>query len=81
MASVDNKHDVESASATKYPLGVDSNSNRSADEQAAGVAEGTVHVIDHIAEKKLCWKFDIRLMPVLALMCNPPLDTFVALVC
>lgn len=71
MASLDNKHDVESGSATKVPVGADSNSTKSAKvHHPAGVAEGTAQVIDHAAEKSLCWKFDIRLMPVLAVMCK-----------
>lgn len=36
------------------------------------VAEGeTARVVDHIAERQLCRKFDVRLMPVLAIMCKP----------
>lgn len=30
----------------------------------------TARVIDKAAERRLCLKFDIRLMPVLALMCK-----------
>lgn len=31
-------------------------------------------VVDHAAERSLCWKFDIRILPVLAVMCKciPP---------
>lgn len=34
----------------------------------------TARVVDHIAERQLCRKFDVRLMPVLAIMCKaePP---------
>ena len=32
----------------------------------------TARVIDHQAERALCRKFDVRLMPVLAIMCKPP---------
>jgi len=69
MASIDNKHDVESASATKVTSGIDSTSSKSGDARhPPGVAEDTAQVLDHAAEKSLCWKFDIRLMPVLAVM-------------
>lgn len=30
----------------------------------------TARVVDHIAERQLCRKFDVRLMPVLAIMCE-----------
>lgn len=30
----------------------------------------TARVVDHIAERQLCRKFDVRLMPVLAIMCR-----------
>jgi hypothetical protein len=33
------------------------------------VAE-TARVTDHVAERKLCWKFDIRILPFLAFMCK-----------
>lgn len=32
--------------------------------------EETAHVVDKIAERQLCRKFDLRLMPVLAIMCK-----------
>lgn len=32
----------------------------------------TARVVDHIAERQLCRKFDVRLMPVLAIMCKLP---------
>ncbi|KAI1638715.1 major facilitator superfamily domain-containing protein [Biscogniauxia mediterranea] len=38
------------------------------DHKAARVPEGTVQVIDSAAEKALCRKFDLRLLPVLAIM-------------
>ncbi|CAH0017419.1 unnamed protein product [Clonostachys rhizophaga] len=33
-----------------------------------GGSEETARVVDHVAERKLCRKFDVRLMPVLAIM-------------
>ena len=38
---------------------------------APGVVEDVVQVVDHKAERALCWKFDVRLLPILALMCMP----------
>lgn len=38
---------------------------------APGVVEDVVQVVDHPAERALCWKFDVRLLPILALMCTP----------
>ncbi|KAL4782187.1 major facilitator superfamily domain-containing protein [Aspergillus varians] len=38
------------------------------DTYAAGVVEHVVHVVDHKAERALCRRFDLRLMPVLAVM-------------
>ena len=35
-----------------------------------GTHEETARVVDHIAERQLCRKFDVRLMPVLAVMCK-----------
>ncbi|PTD06764.1 putative transporter [Fusarium culmorum] len=39
------------------------------DDTRHDVAEGeTARIVDHIAERQLCRKFDVRLMPVLAIM-------------
>lgn len=35
-----------------------------------GVAPETARVLDHGAEVKLCRKFDIRILPFLAIMCK-----------
>lgn len=32
--------------------------------------DDTVAVVDHTAERSLCFKFDIRILPVLAIMCK-----------
>lgn len=40
-----------------------------------GLDETTARVVDHEAERKLCFKFDIRLMPVLAIMCKLAFET------
>jgi hypothetical protein len=39
-------------------------------------AEEPVREVDHIAERQLCRKFDVRLMPVLAIMCTFPFPAF-----
>lgn len=36
----------------------------------AGDTAETAHVLDKAAERRLCFKFDVRLMPVLAVMCK-----------
>jgi hypothetical protein len=41
-----------------------------ADRYAPGVVENVAHVVDHKAERALCRRFDLRLMPVLAVMCK-----------
>ncbi|CEL04643.1 major facilitator superfamily domain-containing protein [Aspergillus pseudodeflectus] len=38
------------------------------DRYAPGVVENVAHVVDHKAERALCRRFDLRLMPVLAVM-------------
>jgi hypothetical protein len=42
----------------------------STEDRAVAVSEGelTTRVYDHAAERALCFKFDIRILPVLALM-------------
>lgn len=40
-----------------------------AEEENLKVEEETARVVDHVAERRLCRKFDVRLMPVLAIMC------------
>lgn len=40
-----------------------------------GVVADTARVQDHAAEVSLCRKFDIRILPVLAVMCECPVQT------
>lgn len=40
------------------------------ESQKDGFMEETARVVDHPAERALCFKFDIRILPVLALMCK-----------
>ena len=35
-----------------------------------GVMEEVTRVVDHKAERRLCRKFDYRLLPILAIMCK-----------
>lgn len=39
-------------------------------ENGPGAMEETAEVIDHKAERRLCLRFDIRILPVLAVMCE-----------
>lgn len=36
---------------------------------APGVVDEVTRVVDHKAERRLCRRFDFRLLPVLAIMC------------
>jgi hypothetical protein len=40
------------------------------ESQKEGFVEETARVVDHPAERALCFKFDIRILPVLAIMCK-----------
>ena len=50
----------------------DSKDNAHIDDTVAEapVEAETARVVDKAAERKLCLKFDLRLMPVLAIMCR-----------
>lgn len=48
----------------------DDKDNAIIDDTDAVVEEETARVVDKIAERQLCRKFDVRLMPVLAIMCE-----------
>lgn len=37
---------------------------------APGVVDDLAPVVDHKAERRLCRRFDIRLLPILAIMCR-----------
>ena len=39
-------------------------------DSGPGVVEDVVRVVDHKAERALCRKFDYRLLPILAFMCE-----------
>lgn len=40
---------------------------------APGVVDEVTRVVDHKAERRLCRRFDLRLLPVLAVMCKNPI--------
>lgn len=67
MTSTLPKDDVERA--TKED-GVE-NDLTQVDSPKAGAIATTARVLDHPAERSLCFKFDIRILPVLAVMCKP----------
>lgn len=46
------------------------------ESQKEGFMEETARVVDHPAERALCFKFDIRILPVLAVMCKSPTRCF-----
>lgn len=56
LTTMDHKDDKENGSINDVPVDTE-------------VAE-TARVVDRIAERQLCRKFDVRLMPVLAIMCK-----------
>lgn len=37
-----------------------------------GIMDDVARVVDHKAERRLCRKFDYRLLPILAVMCKSP---------
>lgn len=49
---------------------VDAGSSTNDEPGEATVVAETARVLDHQAEVKLCRKFDIRILPVLAVMCK-----------
>lgn len=56
---------------TKVPMGKEPVSGQPNDDhKATDIGEGTAFILDHTLEKRLCWKFDLRLLPVLAIMCK-----------
>lgn len=61
------------------PVGMDPHLSHDEGETCAAINnDETAHVTDHDAERKLCFKFDVRLLPVLAVMCayTKPPSTF-----
>lgn len=69
MASTTPQADVERANKDE---GVDRRGSDLAqvDSPKAGVIATSARVLDHPAERSLCFKFDIRILPVLAIMCE-----------
>lgn len=73
MASI-NPKETKAQPTTKDGVYADVDTEYQADDKENVVAT-TARVLDHPAERALCWKFDIRILPVLAIMCTwlPPL--------
>lgn len=66
MATTHPQEDVERA--TKDDGG--GNDLREVDSPKDGAIASTARVMDHPAERSLCFKFDVRILPVLAIMCK-----------
>lgn len=49
---------------------VDNFSKLQGDGSVPGSADEVARVVDHKAERRLCRRFDFRLLPVLAVMCR-----------
>lgn len=49
---------------------LEASKQNSHDSSAPGVVEDVVQVVDHRVERALCRRFDLRLLPILALMCE-----------
>ncbi len=54
----------------KYPEVKGGDVESSSGSAAAPAVETTARVLDHVAERKLCRRLDLRLLPVLAVMCE-----------
>ena len=59
----------DAASTEKTDVHVDVGDVESSNGAAVVIAD-TARVLDHKAERKLCRKFDVRILPVLAIMCK-----------
>lgn len=59
MSTIDKAHDMETASPVKSSL---SNAKGSIDVQI----DGETYSIDAAAERRLVWKFDLRILPILS---------------
>lgn len=59
MSTIDKTHDMETASPTKSNS---SNAKGSIELQV----DGETYLIDAAAERRLVWKFDLRILPILS---------------
>ena len=59
-----------SSSAPDGDIARKDSGNATHDELPKTLYTDTVAVVDHAAERSLCFKFDIRILPVLAVMCT-----------
>jgi hypothetical protein len=51
-------------------IGIDEPNKLHGYASAPGVIDEVTRVVDHKAERRLCRKFDYRLLPILAIMCK-----------
>ncbi len=65
-----NRDEVDAVAATQSKGGDDVDHIESGPKD--GMMAETARVLDPVAERKLAFKFDIRLLPVLAVMCRHP---------
>lgn len=63
---------VQDVNAVSKDMGTNDHLDQ-VESQKDGFIEETARVVDHPAERALCFKFDIRILPVLAIMCKSSL--------
>lgn len=49
-------------------------------ESAPGIVDEVTRVVDHKAERRLCRRFDLRILPILAVMCMSTVDFLIVFV-
>ena len=64
------RHDTFKSAGRSASLDAKSTNKLGAIASAPGVVEDVVRVVDHKAERALCRRFDLRLLPILAVMCK-----------
>lgn len=65
MASPPPRHDTKTAELEAFP----DEANKK-DATSSAYVEDVARVVDHKAERALCRRFDIRILPILAIMCE-----------
>jgi hypothetical protein len=45
-------------------------------ESAPGIVDEVTRVVDHKAERRLCRRFDLRILPILAVMCMSAVNVY-----
>lgn len=69
MASDPRSASVDDAAKAPSLKAIDEPNKLQGYASAAGVVDEVTRVVDHKAERRLCRRFDIRLLPILAIMC------------